>query len=282
MDNQNPYAPNGLQNGPPQNDGSQYGQPPSGQPYPPVDPNAGANNGGPVPAAYDTQGRPLYYAPPPGMPTYATQTAAGMAVQHTASSNGGNSQPSDDDLQRCEQSRKQYPKLNLSDGEYIVSEVKRHPFGLFQIWLIAFTLIGAFGALLFGYISTQSNTAAGFSNVVPIAMVGLVLIGILVVIGAIVASYVYNSNKFYVTNESVIQEIQESLFGKHEQTVSLGRIEDASYFQNGILPNMFNYGRIRLSTVGDESTYQFNYVNDPKKVIAQLNNEIERFKGLHH
>jgi hypothetical protein len=223
MDNQQQNNQNNQYNG-----GSNNGYA-GAQPVPPANPNM------PQPAGYDIQGRPLYYAPPmagaggPNPASYPPQ-------QSGAPSNHQSQDISPEVQQRSEESRRRYPQLNMSEGEYMVMEVKRHPFGIFQIWLIAITLI---------------------------------------------ASYVYNNNRFFVTNESVIQEIQQSLFGKHEQTVNLGRIEDASYFQDGFLPTAMNFGRIRLSTVGDESTYQFNYVIDPKKVIAELNNEIERYKHLH-
>src|SRR5690242_9042402 len=127
-------------------------------------------NGQPMPAAYDIQGRPLYYAPPPaGAPGYGqpngqpgpTAAALGQVAsgQATQSSGNGSSRGdhSEEEMQRSEQSKKQYPQLNLSDGEYVVAEVKRHPFGILQIWLIAFTLIAAFAALLYGYMSSQGS-----------------------------------------------------------------------------------------------------------------------------
>jgi hypothetical protein len=89
---------------------------------------------------------------------------------------------------------------------------------------------------------------------------------------------VYLANKFFLTNESVIQEVQLSLFSRHEQTVSLGNIEDASFRQSGMLQSILDYGSIRLSTEGDETTYRFNYVSNPKKQIALLNNAVEAFK----
>ena len=82
-----------------------------------------------------------------------------------------------------------------------------------------------------------------------------------------------------MTNESVVQEVQDSLFMRREQTVSLGSIEDASFKQNGILQTVLDYGTIRLSTEGQETTYVFRYVTHPKKQIATLNNAIEAFKN---
>jgi hypothetical protein len=66
---------------------------------------------------------------------------------------------------------------------------------------------------------------------------------------------------------------------RKEQTVSLANIEDASFDQHGIIQTVLNYGSIRLSTEGDETTYRFTYVSNPKKQIEILNNAVESFKN---
>jgi uncharacterized membrane protein YdbT with pleckstrin-like domain len=114
---------------------------------------------------------------------------------------------------------------------------------------------------------------------VQAAFFPLVMLMIAVVVGGLIAIYVYESNRFFLTNESVIQEIQVSLFSHYEQTVSLANIEDASFSQKGIFQNLLGYGDIRLSTEGDETTYRFQYVANPKEQIAKLNNAIEAFKN---
>jgi uncharacterized membrane protein YdbT with pleckstrin-like domain len=108
---------------------------------------------------------------------------------------------------------------------------------------------------------------------------GGILMILLFLIGGYIAVWIYNSNRFFLTNESVIQEIQTGLFSHYEQTVSLVNIEDASYVQQGVFQAMFNYGAIRLSTEGDETTYRFSYVANPKQQIATLNNAVESFKN---
>ena len=112
-----------------------------------------------------------------------------------------------------------------------------------------------------------------------VASVPILLFALLVSLGTYVAYYVYNNNRFFLTNESVIQVIQPSLFTHDEQTVSLGNIEDASYTQQGVIQQLFNFGSIRLSTEGDETTYRFTYVANPKQHIATLNNAVEAFKN---
>ena len=36
---------------------------------------------------------------------------------------------------------------------------------------------------------------------------------------------------------------------------------------------------MRLSTEGEETTYRFNFVEDPKRQIAIVNNAVESFKN---
>jgi hypothetical protein len=59
----------------------------------------------------------------------------------------------------------------------------------------------------------------------------------------------------------------------------LSDIEDTSYAKNGIFQQIFDYGSIRLSTIGDETTYRFSYVANPEKYLAKLNNAVEAFKN---
>lgn len=225
------------------------------------------------PVAYDPEGRPLYAQPGSANLVYLAKPINPIE------------QPiSPKIMQKHEESRRQYPQLNLSKGEYVISAIRRHPIGLLRIWFLAIMLIAAFMAMYVMFFAGPNAAVneifTGDSTALKTAAVaGLGLMIILVIAGAMAASYVYNNNRFFLTNESVIQEIQTTIFAKHEQTVSLANIEDASFQQNGIIPSIFNYATIRLSTEGDETTYRFNYVAHPKKQIAVLNNAVEAFKN---
>lgn len=233
-----------------------------------------AQTGQPQPVAYDIQGRPLYAAPGGDQPNLVYMAKPIDPIEQPIS---------DKIMGKHKESLRLYPYLNLSKGEYVISAVRRHPIGLLSIWFFAILLVVAmvalFDALFVGENSAAQTTFQNGEASTVAAAVGLGFLSVLIVGGAMIASYVYNQNKFFLTNESVIQEIQTSLFSKHEQTVSLANIEDASFQQNGILPSLFNYATIRLSTEGDETTYRFNYVSNPKRQIATLNNAVEAFKN---
>lgn len=223
-----------------------------------------------VPVAYDKDGRPLYAHPPK-----ESATSEAKSVHVSRAVDPAAPEISEETQKKHRESVTRYPQLNLSEGEYIISAVRRHPIGLFIPLLVGG---GLFLAVLAGMVYYPLIVPSGnppYSSVFLPAVLLLVLIGL----GTYIVTSVYLNNKFFLTNESVIQEIQYSLFSRNEQTVSLLNIEDASYTQTGVFQLLFNYGSIRLSTEGDETTYRFSYVANPKSQIALLNNAVESFKN---
>lgn len=181
--------------------------------------------------------------------------------------------------QRHEESKKMFPELNLSRGEHVIIKIHRHPIGLLApVAVTAFVLSILVSAWIMYPVLLDENPLAGLPTMGLFSTVVFCL-SVLTAIFGYIAVWIYMRNTFYMTNESVIQEIQHSLFSKHEQTVSLGSVEDVSFRQNGVLQTMFNYGTIRLSTEGEETTYRFHYVSNPKKQVAILNNAVEDFKN---
>lgn len=231
------------------------------------------------PIAYDKDGRPLYAHPPVTAPAQPAGQPMPQVVHLSRAVNPVEPEISPAIKAKHEESMRLFPQLNLSDAEYVISAVRRHPIGLFFPLGITIFLIALVASIIINYpIMAPALGLEGFLPYESFSLFGILLI-ILFGIGGYIAVWVYLNNKFFLTNESVIQEIQHSLFSKHEQTVSLQNIEDASFLQHGLIQSMLNYGSIRLSTEGDETTYRFHYVSNPKEQIAILNNAVEAFKN---
>jgi membrane protein YdbS with pleckstrin-like domain len=228
------------------------------------------------PVAYDQYGRPLYAHPPANPETPQTEPPV---VYMTRPAEPMQQHISDAARRRHEESKRLYPHLNLSEGEYVISAIRRHPIGLLSIWgvvalIIVLILIGT-PIILSNPVFSEQISPGAFASLGVV----LLLLGALFVLGGVIATVVYNANRFYLTNESVTQQIQHSLFSKKEQTISLANVEDASFRQHGIVQHLLNYGSLRLSTEGDETTYRFNYVSDPFRQVKLLNNAVEAFKN---
>ena len=263
------------------------------------------------PIAYDADGNPLYAAPQPPRQPDPRWTNVNSHVTNAAERHDGHNfdpraraqyanepkvvhhprayEPeklvvSEELRQKHEQSMKDHPNLNLSEAEYVILNIKRHPIGLWgpiAATIIAILLLLAFW-ISYPLIVQAGQVPLSTTEEVPgFVSVSIIVFSLIVLVGIFgyIAAWVYLRNTFYLTNESVIQEIQHGIFSRHEQTVSLGSIEDASFKQFGIWQTMFNYGTIRLSTEGEETTYRFQYVANPKAQIATLNNAIESFKN---
>lgn len=258
------------------------------------------------PVAYDADGRPLYHHPPQtGRPAPVVAQTNSHVTTRPEIIDGENFDPrlrsqyanepqvvhvareidpkpftiSDELKKKHEKSVQQYPNLNLSEGEYVILDIKRHPIGMLIPAIVSIFLVVIIMIFVMFYPSIARDSILPIMpSVTDIFGVAMLLIG-LVVLGGAVALWIYLQNQFFMTNESVIQEIQESLFSRREQTVSLGSIEDASFRQSGIIQTIFNYGTIRLSTEGEETTYRFHFVANPREQIAIINNAIEDFKN---
>ncbi|EDK72285.1 hypothetical protein TM7_0594 [candidate division TM7 genomosp. GTL1] len=250
----------------------------------------------PQPVAYDSEGRPLYHHPPQleQYQTLSQQNYNEPQNQPAAVNSGPQPQVvymtrpmeplsphiSERARQRHEETSQKYPFLNISEGEFLITNVKRHPIGLISVWAPE-----AIAILLFGAMYLYSLTAEGTRLLLSVGVTigGLSWIGFLVVLLlgllAWAGTIIYLANQFYLTNESVIQFIQTGLFSRKEQTISLQNIEDASFRQHGIIQHLFNYGSIRLSTEGEETTYRFYFAQNPRRQIALLNNAVEAFKN---
>lgn len=245
------------------------------------------------PAAYDADGNPLYATPEEALRAVNAEKGSGAA--HSTHTNQPSHQPHqfvhmvraidptpldipEDVKRRHEESSKKYPDLNLSPNEFIVAYMPRHVIGMLGPLILTTICVALVLSLLFNfpYIAELLGVSTGAYAILMLAGVMLV---VLFLIGGYAALWVYLNNRFFLTNESVIQEIQTGLFSRKEQTVSLANIEDASYSQTGPIQTIFNYGSIRLSTEGDETTYRFSYVANPKYHIAILNNAVESFKN---
>ena len=262
----------------------------------------------PQPVAYDTEGRPLYHHPPQAVPVPAPSTQSQSIVTTRPDAHEGHNfdpkiraqyanEPSivhaarsyepkvpdiSEALQRKhEESKQLYPFLNLSEGEFVILRIRRHPIGLLipsSVTVLVLVLLSVALLLVPDFYASQAATLTTLPSIGTVVGGILLLMLFAGTLGGI-AIWVYLQNQFFLTNESVIQEIQHGLFSRHEQTVSLGSIEDASFKQNGVVSHIFGYGLMRLSTEGEETTYRFNYVEDPKAQVATVNNAVEAFKN---
>lgn len=178
---------------------------------------------------------------------------------------------------RHEDSKKRFPDVALDEDEYVVVSVRRHPFGALGILFasaMSFVIVASIWILVC-FMPNKFNLNQQMKFNVSLACLAILALSVL---AGIIGNSIYKNNKFYVTNERVIQKLVSGLFSHKKQTISLEAIEDISFTQTGILAHMFDFGTVRLSTVGDESTYTFTMVSRPEKQTELLGDLVENSK----
>ena len=171
---------------------------------------------------------------------------------------------------RHERSVKDFPNVRLDDDEYVEFAFSRAKICLLGILgSVAGGLILVLLAFLFVLMQQEKLDEMG-RNFLFIVLFALLASALL--IGAI-ALKVYNGNRLIITNKHAIQFIMNSLVSTSVNIIDLGSIEDASFRQDTIWQKMFNFGTLRLSTIGDETTYTFKYSDiapEDLKAITKL------------
>lgn len=171
---------------------------------------------------------------------------------------------------RHERSQKDFPNIRLEEDEYVEFAFSRAKICLLGILgSVAGGLIIILLAFLFVLMHQSSIDEMG-KHFLFIILFALLASAILI---GLIAMRIYNGNKLIITNKHVIQFIMNSLVSNSVNIIDLGSIEDASFRQDSIWQKLFHFGTLRLSTVGDETTYTFKYSDiapEDLKTITKL------------
>ena len=184
---------------------------------------------------------------------------------------------------RHARSKKDFPHLKLEEGEYVELAFSRAKICLTAI--MAGT-IAAFAIILLVFIITMASGVLSSDDMGRnfLAVVFTTIIAV-IFIAAIISLRIYRGNKLFITNKRVMQFSMTSLVSSSVNIIDLSSIEDASFHQKNIFQKIFKYGTLRLSTIGDETTYTFPYSDisaEELKQIAYLVSNVKKSGGHHH
>ena len=154
-------------------------------------------------------------------------------------------------------------QIEYDENEHVVCEVRKHPFGLFLIYLsggfIAFVLFSMLVLLPFALDATSQDIGFSMDSIKPIAaLLGLILTSLTLVMTA-VTGFLYQANVVLVTNEKISQQIYRTIFDKKVSQLSIGDIQDVTVAQKGLFAKVFGYGTLMIETAGEQNNYIFNY-----------------------
>lgn len=163
----------------------------------------------------------------------------------------------------------------LEPGEQLVVIVRKHPIGIAAIYVEALVgLLAVFGLLL--------AVAPDFFNTLPnqayTILVSVIIFGLAVLIFFLfVATYVYRQSRLLVTDRSLVQILQKSLFIRKISRLSMSNVEDVTAEERGILSTILNYGTVIVQTAGTMDNFIFPYCPNPAKYADQIIEARQRY-----
>jgi uncharacterized membrane protein YdbT with pleckstrin-like domain len=156
----------------------------------------------------------------------------------------------------------------LNSDERIITVVHRSVIGLIYIYLFALGAVTALLALavlafptIFSTLSVSSNMLLFAGAIFSVALVFFILF---------IATYVYRQSKLIVTDQNLIQILQNGLFARKVSRLSVSNVEDVSADVQGILQTIFNYGTLTVETAGEMRNFVFPYCPNPNKYADQI------------
>jgi len=175
--------------------------------------------------------------------------------------------------------RRLFGMIEFDEGEKMLAEIHKHPFGLF---LIYFTGLSVTIALLIIFVVLPSFIrgdllGAGF-DIATVEPVMVALGGILALLALIITAigaYLYTNNVILVTSEKLAQVLYRTLFDRKISQLSIGDVQDVTVTQKGILAHLFNYGTLIIETAGEQQNLTFTFTPEPYEVSKVIVNSHE-------
>jgi hypothetical protein len=174
------------------------------------------------------------------------------------------------------------PLESMQPGERVICEVKRHPIGIIGIYFSLAAAVVLVAVVGYGFVP-QILTTSDPSRINGYVTLTLLVIAVLGGLFAYVAHIVYWGNRWIVTDDSVTQVIQNSLFSKQSSQLSMGNLEDITAEKNGIIQSLFNYGVLKCETAGAQKRkFHFVYCPNPDYYAKCILDAREKFELQHY
>jgi uncharacterized membrane protein YdbT with pleckstrin-like domain len=156
----------------------------------------------------------------------------------------------------------------LEPGENILTVVRRSSVGLAGIYLVAIAAIAAIVGLVLAMSPSEFDTSS--YNISP-ALGALILVSAtLLVLVLFTATYIYRQSRLLVTDKSLVQIMQKTLFNRKVSRLSMSNVEDVSEEQRGLISSLFNYGTLTVQTAGTEDNFIFTLCPNPTMLADRI------------
>lgn len=169
-------------------------------------------------------------------------------------------------------------KLPIDKDEVIIGVYRHHPIayimplllGLFMVLVIAGLAYAMTSATLFG---TEPIVSPTYQQYVMLGVGGL---SVLILLFAYIPAWIKMQDQLVLTDESLLQLLQTSLFSDKVSQLSLQHVADVTV-RSGFWGNVFGYGHITVETPGEQDNYEYDFLPNAGEVAREVSEAHENF-----
>ena len=147
--------------------------------------------------------------------------------------------------------------------------MKRHPVGIIVMYVMTAIVLTVIGVMAL-VVAPAIFTTADSSQVRGLGAIAFLAFAMLCLLFNLVSTVVYWGNRWILTDDSITQITQLSLFRKETSSLGLESLEDVTVKQNGILTHIFNYGVLVAETAGHHSKFVFAFAPNPNQYAQTI------------
>jgi len=157
----------------------------------------------------------------------------------------------------------------VDDDEVLLGTIRKHPFGIVIIYLLA--LLGIIFALGLAFLllpPALSDTKTAYSLATAFSIFAVVFAVVIMVISTII----YKQSYLVITDKNITQVLQGGLFQRKISQLTMANVEDVTSEQRGIFASIFNFGILKIETAGEQANFHFSYCPRPSyyaKIILE-------------
>jgi hypothetical protein len=156
--------------------------------------------------------------------------------------------------------------FELSKNEILIEEFRRSKVPYLFIYALTIFAASIFFIMFFQLYGAGESWASSWIGVSPKTGSEIApffgFMSALSVLFGIVVAHIYSLNRMFLTNEHIVRIKQYGLVATDKKVISHLNIEDIMARQN-IVGKILGYGRITMSTEGQNATYDINFIVSP-------------------
>jgi uncharacterized membrane protein YdbT with pleckstrin-like domain len=170
-----------------------------------------------------------------------------------------------------------HQKLPIDNDESILGVYRHHPIAYIIPMLLALLVI----AVIVGLALALTNvTPEGTAIIDPLyrsyVIMGVGIFSLLVLVFTYIPVWTKTQDQLVLTDESILQILQTSLFSDKVSQMGLQHINDVTV-RAGFWGNLFGFGHITIETPGEQDNFEYGYLPNANAAAREISEAHERF-----